>query len=81
MHFVTLGAFFISVLFLPWFVTVAIGVIAIAFYRAYLSVVIGGVLIDSLFGVPLFGNFAFFYTALFVALSLIAVFLRRTMLE
>lgn len=82
MHVLTFVAFFAAVLFLPWFVVVPLGIALIAYYHAYLSVIIGGILLDSLFGAPIgvFSGFSFLYTALFAFLSAGAYVLRRSML-
>ena len=83
MRIAILFAFFASILFLPWFVTVALGVVLIAWYQAYLSVLIGGVLLDSMFGAPIaaLGSFSFIYTALFACLSAVSYVLRRRVME
>ncbi len=76
-------AFLFSALFLPWWLTICIGIFAIVLFRMYAVVIFGGFLMDMLFGIPeprLFG-FSCIYTAVFVILALIAWFLDRAILE
>lgn len=75
--------FFLSALFLPWFAAVFFGVLLIAWWQEYGLVILGGVLMDILFGASIvsLGGISFLYTALFALLSLIAALLRRSMLE
>lgn len=76
-------SFFLSVLFLPWWVSVFFGVVLLAVWRAYVSVILGAIILDVVFGIPLaaFGGFAYLYTLIFVTLSVIVLFLHKAMLE
>ncbi|MFQ5540888.1 MAG: hypothetical protein ACE5F4_01435 [Candidatus Paceibacteria bacterium] len=76
-------AFFASVFFAPWWMMAALGILMIAYFEAYLSVLLGTLLFDALFGtpVPLLFGIAHMYTYMFVALILLAVLLRRRLLE
>lgn len=76
-------AFLVSAVVLPWFVTVTLGIIALVYFQLYGTVIVGGLLLDLLFSIPephLFG-FSYIYTALFLLLALIAVYLERAILE
>lgn len=75
--------FFLSSILLPWYVPVFLGGLLIALWGGYVEVIIGGIIMDTLFGtsIPLLYGFAYLYTALFVALSLMAMVLRRMMIE
>jgi hypothetical protein len=76
-------AFLFSALFLPWWLTVSLGILAVGFFRMYIVVVFGGFLMDMLFGVaePRLFGFSFIYTGIFLILALIAWFLDRAILE
>ena len=78
-----LTAVFASILLLPWYVPTVLAIILIAWWEAYVSVIIGGVMLDALFGAPIvvLGGFSFIYTGLFVISSATAFFLRRAILE
>jgi len=79
----TMAAFFGSAVFAPWALTVMIGVALIAVWHSRFSVIFGGVLMDSLFGVPIpaLGGFAWVYTALFVLLVGIDSVVRTRMID
>lgn len=76
-------SFFISAVYLPWWFTVILGVMLLSVWNAYVSVILGALLLDMLFGSPLtsFGGFAYLYTAVFATLAALVLFLNRTMLE
>lgn len=75
--------FFASILFLPWYFSVVIGIFIISQWKAYTSAIIGGILLDTLYGGPIITlyGFAYIYTGLFVVLVILAFFLRRAMME
>ncbi len=75
--------FFISVFVTPWWVIVPLGIVLLAYFEAYLSVLLGGLIVDTLFGVPLSGVFGitYFYTAVFVILIFSTLLLRLRLLE
>ena len=75
--FLFIASFFVSVLFLPWWVSVFIAVILLAEWRAYVSVILGAVMLDVIFGSPLtlLGGFAYLYTGIFVALVALGIWL------
>lgn len=75
--------FFAAVVFLPWYASVPLGIILIAYWGAYVEAIVGGVVLDALFGAPIASlhGFACLYTALFIILSLFAFVLRRLMIE
>jgi putative Ca2+/H+ antiporter (TMEM165/GDT1 family) len=76
-------SFFISVVYLPWWVTVSIAIVLLSVWRTYATVMLGALCLDILFGSPLaaFGGFAYLYTAIFALLVFLSFFLNRTMLE
>lgn len=76
-------ALFVSVVYLPWWLSVGIALVLLSVWRAYVSVILGALCIDILFGSPLlaFGGFAYLYTAIFSALTLMTLFLSRAMIE
>lgn len=77
------AAFLLSALLLPWWATVLLGIAVIGIYRSYAVAIIGGIMMDLLFGIPqpaLFG-FAYVYTLLFAILSAVAFYLDRRILE
>lgn len=76
-------AFFVSIVALPWFVSVPLGVLIIALWGASVEAVIGGIMLDSMFGAPIqaLAGFPFLYTTLFLVLALGAFVMRRLMIE
>ena len=72
-----------SCVFLPWYLSVALAVILIAYFNLWPLAIIGGLLMDIAFGAPLpiLFNFAYFYMALFALLALFEMVLRQRMLE
>jgi hypothetical protein len=79
----TTAAFFVSILFAPWMLTVLIGIILLSAWRERSLLIIGGAMADALFGVPVpaLGGFAFIYTALFALLIITELFLRKSMID
>lgn len=75
--------YIVSSIFLPWWITVALGIVLITYFRLWWVAILGGLLMDLVFGAPIsaFFGFAFLYTTLFIALSLLALMLRQRMLE
>ena len=75
--------FFASVIMLPWFAPLILGVALVVVWRGYIEVILGGILLDIVFGAPIasLSDFSFLYTALFIFLSLLAVILRRAIIE
>lgn len=73
----------LSIVLLPWWVTVTLGVVSIVFFNLWYFAIMGGLVMDLAFGTPiaLLGGFAYVYTCLFVGLSLLAMVLRGRMLE
>ena len=77
------SAFLFSALLCPWWVTLFLGIVSLAFFRAYALVIFGGFLMDLLFSSPepqLLG-FSYIYTLVFLVLALTARFLDRSILE
>lgn len=76
-------AFFVSVVYLPWWLSALIALLLLSVWRAYVSVIVGALCMDILFGSPLvaFGGFAYLYTAIFSILALMTLVLNRAMLE
>ena len=78
-----IALFFISTFVLPWWVVLALGTALIVYFRALLSVVLGGLIMDTLYGVPLavFFDVSYFYTGTFFGLAISAHLLRTYLLE
>lgn len=78
-----IGLFLLSAVYLPWWVTVPLGIALIAWFRDWQVAVLGGFFMDIVFGAPVasLAGFAYLYTALFGVLALLAAFLRKRMLE
>lgn len=72
-----------SCLLAPWWFSVALGIILIAYLNLWVVAILGGLLIDLAFGAPIaaFGGFEYLYTALFIVLSSLAFVLKNRMLE
>lgn len=75
--------FFVSIVFMPWWASMAFAIYLLAFYSAFSSVFIGAVLLDLIFGAPLhtFAGFSYLYTLLMTVLIVVTAFLQRSMLE
>lgn len=70
-------AFFLSIFLLPWFVTLLIGVTLLVYTAGY-EVVVGGLVIDLVYGTG-FSVFhiPFFFTLLFSSLFVLSHILKR----
>ncbi len=79
----SLATFFFSIIYLPWWVSLACALYLLAFYSAFVSVFVGAVLLDLVYGAPLhtFSGFSFLYTAIMTLLIVVTAFLQRSMLE
>lgn len=51
--------FFGSVLFLPWWITLFIGILGLIFLENFWEIIVGGLLIDLVYGTPLPHLFSF----------------------
>ena len=69
---------FVSVLFLPWWITALLGVIVAFTYTAY-ELFGWGIFADSLYSVPLdaFSNIQFLFTLYFFVLFVVVIFIKR----
>lgn len=78
-----LVAFLISVFVSPWWLTILLGIFLLALFEASITVIAGGLLMDTTFGAPLvpLGGFHYLYTAIFVMLALLSWYLHRTLSE
>ncbi len=78
-----IASFFISTLFLPWWVSVVLGVVLLAFWQTYVSVLAGALLMDIVFGAPLIGlgTTTHLYMYIFCGLAVVTLILNRAMLE
>ncbi len=76
-------AFLLSAVLLPWWGTVALGIFGLAYFEAYLTVIVGGLFMDILFGVsePRLFGFSYIYAAVFTLLAVTAWYLNRAILE
>lgn len=80
----SIAVFFASIIALaPWWVSVALGVLLVAYFDAALSVLVGGVLLDVLHGAPIhiFGGFAYLYTSIFIVLVIVRMVLKKSIVE
>jgi hypothetical protein len=75
--------FFVSLITLPWYASVMLGIVLIALWKGYVEVILGGILLDAVFGAAPFylWGVPIFYTALFVLLSLLGMILGRIIME
>lgn len=75
--------FFASVILMPWYVTVPLGIMLMILFGAYAEAIIGGILLDGMFGtgIAVLAGISYLYTLLFSGLSLCAFVLRRALLE
>jgi hypothetical protein len=78
-----LSFFFLSVVILPWYVSVMLGIVLLVRWDAYLSVLLGGIVLDSTFGAPLYvaGGFEWLYFAFFSVCAFLVFILKRRTLE
>lgn len=76
-------AFFASVFFCPWWLTIILGILLLSLFEAGVLVIIGGICMDLVFGAPMvsFGGFQYLYTALFFMLVIFSWYLHRTLSE
>lgn len=76
-------SYIVSSVFLPWWVTVALGIALVVHFKLWWVAILGGLLMDLVFGAPIaaLGGFAYLFSLLFVVLSLLALMLRQRMLE
>ncbi|XKT74317.1 MAG: hypothetical protein ACJKTH_03105 [Patescibacteria group bacterium UBA2163] len=67
----------------PWWVSIALGILLIAYFDAVPSVLIGGLLLDVLHSAPIhmFGGFAYLYTGIFIILIIIRIALQKSIVE
>lgn len=78
-----IALFLASALFAPWWVAAASALALMVCFRAYLSVLFGAVLMDTLYGAPVvsLASTAHLYTAMFLILILIVVLLRVRLMD
>lgn len=76
-------AFFVSVFFCPWWLTVSFGILLLSFFESSIAVIIGGMCMDLVFSAPLtpFGGFEYLYTTLFLILAILSWYLHKTLSE
>jgi hypothetical protein len=76
-------SFFVSAVYLPWWATTAFAIFLLAVWSAYASVFAGGLLMDTVFGIPMSASFGvpYVYTLVFFVLIAVTFALNRTMLE
>lgn len=76
-------AFLSSIVFLHWWVVLLLGVFLIAYSRDYLVVLIGGLMLDATYGVPLISLFGLpsLYTAVFTVLITTDMVLRNRLMD
>jgi len=76
-------AFFSSIVFLHWWVTVLLGIVIIAYSRDYAFVLAGALMLDATYGAPLIplSGLSFLYTAVFALLITIDLFVRNRLMD
>ncbi len=80
---ILISFFFASVLLGPWWISIAAGIWIASISERSVPLIVGGMLMDMLFGAPipaLFG-FNFLYTTIFLLIVLSALYFRRRILE
>ncbi len=75
--------FAVSVILLPWWVVVPLGIVSTSYRYGNIITIIGGIIIDASFGAPVhtLGGFQYIYTTIFVLAALVAYFLRSRIVE
>lgn len=73
--------YFVSVFLFPFFVFVPLAVVLIAYFEAYVSVLVGALIVDTIYGTSSIFGGPFFYTILLFLLSSLAYALRTRLLE
>jgi len=73
----------ISIVTLPWWVVVLVALVLISHFEAYVFAVLGGVVMDVMYGAPIhaLADFSYLYTTVFLTLSCTAYILRVRLLE
>lgn len=74
-----LGMVFVA----PWWASIAFALVLLVCGNNTFVVVLGGVIMDLTFGTPIasLGGFQYLYTTLFVFLSIVTWYLKRTLSE
>lgn len=72
---------FLSVLFLPWWVTVIVAMVFLSKFKAY-EIIFWGVFVDILYSasVPSFLNIEYLFTITFIVLLIISHYLKRRLM-
>lgn len=83
MHISLSVIFLLSVLFLPWWVSVFLAILLLSSYKSRLVILCGGLLMDTLYGAPIVSLFSisYLYTTLFLVLILTSMFLRTKLMN
>jgi len=76
-------AFCISVVTLPWWLTFFLGIVYLSKGGSVVAVVIGGFIIDELYGapIPVLHGFSFLYTGLALMLAIATLYFRTYLFE
>jgi hypothetical protein len=79
MIFVLSALFFASIVYCPWWVTLFIAIWLAPYKGSFAPLVIGGLLMDVMFGsrVASLGGFSYVYTLVFVGAALVSWYLRE----
>ena len=79
----TILILFLSSVFMPWWVVTALVIISVAYFHAVASVIIAGVIFDTLFVAPVFSvyGFGYLFTLLFLILVIVGTFIRKSVLD
>jgi hypothetical protein len=73
--------FFLSTLFSPWWFVVAFGILLLSYHGAYVSVLAGGIFMDSIYASPEAGVVSYLYTGVFLLLIAVTVLIRGRVME
>ncbi len=79
----TIVLFYASIVLAPWWLTTMVAVVLLARWNLAIPVIVGGMLMDLVYGapLPLLGGYALLYTITLALLSLVSLYLHATMLE
>lgn len=76
-------SFLVSAVLLPWWVSVLFGIGVTLYPGSGVVLLIGGVIMDTLFGAPIatLGGFAYLYTVLFSIIAAVVYLLRDRVVD
>ena len=73
--------FFASIFLFPWYISVLLSVVLLVLFNAY-EVILGGLLLDTLYGTPILGYFdsESLFTLLFVILYILSFYIKKQLI-